>query len=471
MQTVETEMGNTNVSIQGPPYCRRSRDAFARPDIDRRMQQPQARDAFVQIVPGNTTVGTGATFTMYTSASPKGVTWAITKTTGCTGNACGTLSGATDTSVVYNAPVSMSGSTMSVTITATSKTDSSISASQTLTVYPVSVQLTGPSNTTVVPLTTALFTASVPGDLSNSGVTWTVTGSTCAGSTEGCGSFRGATPTQATYLAPPAPQFENVTVTATSSLCSGRNRFDHAGHSETRDLRLHPHCATGSHRRAAIFCNDPGSRQHAALHVFLCEPPLLGNANTGPQSVTLAGTPPAGTQGTAYPTITVTDSETPNPTVSGQPFALTTYPAAATGNSLLTGSYAFFATGWTDGTSVQTTYNGIEYIGSFTADGNGNITGGELDINDPNTGITSYSTLGGTYNLQYGVDSSGNPVPGYQTGFITLVPPGKPPFPITLAVSLSSIQNLGTSSPRIVSPPRATLSNSTTPPALGRTSR
>ena len=39
------------------------------------------------------------------------------------------------------------------------------------------------------------------------------------------------------------------------------------------------------------------------------------------------------------------------------------------------------------------------------------------------------------------VDGSGNPVPGYQTGYITLVPPGKPPFPITLAVSLSSLQN------------------------------
>ena len=113
------------------------------------MQQPEARRCLRPIVPGNTTVGTGATFTMYTSASPSGVTWAITKATGCTGNACGTLSGATDTSVVYTAPVSMSGSTMSVTITATSKTDSSISASQTLTVYPVSVQLTGPSNTTV----------------------------------------------------------------------------------------------------------------------------------------------------------------------------------------------------------------------------------------------------------------------------------------------------------------------------------
>ena len=401
---------------------------------------------------------------MYTSASPKGVTWAISKSTGCTGNACGTLSGATDTSVVYNAPVSMSGSTMSVTITATSKTDSSISASQTLTVYPVSVQLTGPSNTTVVPLTTALFTASVPGDLSNSGVTWTVTGSTCAGSTEGCGSFRGATPTQATFLAPPAPQFENVTVTATSIYAPG----------ESASITLGiPKLAIYVYSPTVLPAAIAGKPYSATIQVVGNTPPYTFSfANlpswitptTGPQSITFAGTPPAGTQGTAYPTITVTDSETPNPTVSGQPFALTTYPAAATGNSLLAGSYAFFATGWTDGTSVQTTYNGIEYIGSFTADGNGNITGGELDINDPNTGITSYATLGGTYDLQYGVDGSGNPVPGYQTGFITLVPPGKPPFPITLAVSLSRHF-------RMASPPRATLSNSTTPPALERTSR
>ena len=179
MQTVEIEMGNANVS----PKSRLLAVVVAMLSFGLIFtggcSSPKLVDAFVTIVPGNTTVGTGATFTMYTSASPKGVTWAITKTTGCTGNACGTLSGATDTSVVYNAPVSMSGSAMSVTITATSKTDSSISASQTLTVYPVSVQISGPSNTTVVPLTAAVFNASVPGDLSNSGVTWTITGPTC----------------------------------------------------------------------------------------------------------------------------------------------------------------------------------------------------------------------------------------------------------------------------------------------------
>ena len=442
MQPVKTEMGNTEVSKRRLTAAAAAMLSLGLMLTGGCSSSSKLVDAFVQIVPGNTTVGTGATFTMYTSASPTGVTWAMTKTTGCSGNGCGTLSGATDTSVVYNAPITMSGSTMTVTITATSKTDPSISGSQTLTVYPVSVQLTGPSNTTVIPLTTALFSASVPGDLSNSGVTWTVTGATCAGSTEGCGLFRGASPTQATFVAPPAPQFETITVTATSIYAPGE--------SATITVSV-PKLAIYVYTPSVLPAAIAGQNYNAKIDVVGNTPPYtfsyanlpswITATQSGPQQITLSGTPPAGTQGTAYPTITVTDSETPNPTVSGQPFAITTYPAAATGNNLLKGSYAFFATGWADGTSVQTTYNGIAYIGSFTADGNGNITGGELDVNDPATGITSYSTLGGTYNIQYGLDSKNNPVPGYQTGYITLVPPGKPPFPITLAVSLSSLQN------------------------------
>src|SRR5665213_3503532 len=101
-------------------------------------------NAFVTIVPGNTMVGTGATFVLFAGASPTGVNWAITSGTGCTGVACGTLAGATATSVNYIAPVTIPASTMSVTITATSTTNSSSSASETLTVFPVYVQITGP---------------------------------------------------------------------------------------------------------------------------------------------------------------------------------------------------------------------------------------------------------------------------------------------------------------------------------------
>ena len=103
-------MGNTNVSPKGRLVAVVVAMLSLGLMLTGGCSSPKLVDAFVTIVPGNTTVGTGATFTMYTAASPSGVTWAISKTTGCTGTACGTLSGATDTSVVYNAPVSMSGS-------------------------------------------------------------------------------------------------------------------------------------------------------------------------------------------------------------------------------------------------------------------------------------------------------------------------------------------------------------------------
>ncbi|HZL29131.1 MAG TPA: hypothetical protein VFC39_21575 [Acidobacteriaceae bacterium] len=397
-------------------------------------------DAFVTIVPGNTMVGTGATFVLFAGASPTGVTWTITSGTGCTGVACGTLAGATATSVNYIAPVSIPGSTMSVTITATSTTNSSISASETLTVFPVYVQITGPSNTTVVPLTSAQFSATVINDPTGLGVTWSASGS-CTGTTQGCGTFRGPTPTQATFVAPPAPALETVNITATSV----------ADPAESATFAV-------TVPKLAVFVFSPtippaviaGQTNYSTtIQVFgntlpytltATNLPSWATADIGANTVTIHGNPPAGTQGTVYTQINVVDSTAPVPLQGSQSFAITTYPSPATGNSLLNGSYAFFATGWTDGTSVQTTYNGIEYIGSFTADGNGNITGGELDVNSPTTGLTSYSSLGGTYSVQYGTDSSGNLVQGSQTGLVTLVPAGKPPLPLTFGVSLSKIR-------------------------------
>jgi hypothetical protein len=399
-------------------------------------------NAFVTIVPGNTMVGTGATFVLFAGASPTGVTWSITGSTGCT-NACGTLTGATGTSVNYVAPVTIPGSTMTATITAKSVTNPSISASETLTVFPVYTVINGPSNPVVIPLTGAQFTASVVNDPTNSGVTWSVSGSTCAGTSIGCGTLSNSTPTQTTFIAPPADSLQTINVTATS--------IADPAESATFIVTV---------PKLAVFVFTPtilppaiaGQPYTATINVVGNTPPYTfapnnlppwitysPAASTAGTSITFTGTPPTGTQGTYFPQINVADSTAPVALSGSQSFAITTYPSAPTGNGLLAGSYAFFGTGWVDGTSVQTTFNGIEYIGSFTADGNGNITGGELDVNSPSTGLTSYTSLGGTYDVQY-ADSKGNPVPGAQTGFITLVPAGKPPLPITFAISLSSIQ-------------------------------
>jgi len=60
------------------------------------------------------------------------------------------------------------------------------------------------------------FTASVAGDTSNAGVTWSATGAACAG--KACGIFSNVTPTSATYTAPPSVSASlTVTVSATSA--------------------------------------------------------------------------------------------------------------------------------------------------------------------------------------------------------------------------------------------------------------
>ena len=100
-----------------------------------------------------------------------------------------TLTGATSTSVNYVAPVSIPGDTMNVTITATSTTNSSITASETLTVFPVYAVINGPASPVVFSLTSTQFTASVVNDPTKQGVTWSISGATCAGTTGGCRSL------------------------------------------------------------------------------------------------------------------------------------------------------------------------------------------------------------------------------------------------------------------------------------------
>jgi hypothetical protein len=119
----------------------------------------------------------------------------------------------------------------------------------------------------------------------------------------------------------------------------------------------------------------------------------LASGSTLPPGLTLSsgnltGTPT--TVGTYTFGVTVTDSTTPTPASITQNFTLVVSPVQNL--SLLSGNYAFTFSG----------NNSAGYVaaaGTFTADGNGNITGGEADYNSlpgPPTNITS---LKGTYTL------------------------------------------------------------------------
>ncbi|MBZ5667485.1 MAG: Ig domain-containing protein [Acidobacteriia bacterium] len=128
------------------------------------------------------------------------------------------------------------------------------------------------------------------------------------------------------------------------------------------------------------------------------------NATSG----TISGTPT--TIATSNFTIAVTDSESPAAAVAA-PFSITIASAGCPNNPTLSGHYAMLLNGWSDATTVTAA------IGSFVADGGGNISSGSVDLNDQSNGPLS-GTFTGTYcvasnniatiNLTYGGGLSGS---------------------------------------------------------------
>ncbi len=140
-----------------------------------------------------------------TGTSNTAVTWSVTGA-GCAGPACGTISAGG----LYTAPATAPAPN-TVTVTATSVADNTKSASTTITITtpPISVTL-NPATATVSANGALQFSATVINS-TNQNVTWTVTGTGCAGAA--CGTISAA----GLYTAPAiAPSPASVTVTATS---------------------------------------------------------------------------------------------------------------------------------------------------------------------------------------------------------------------------------------------------------------
>ena len=118
---------------------------------------------------------------------------------------------------------------------------------------------------------------------------------------------------------------------------------------------------------------------------------LPAGLSLNPTAGAISGTP-TGT-GSSF-TITVADSETPPASTSGV-FNIAVNSNSAcldNSNSLLSGNYAFVANGWSSSTTASSV------AGSFVADGNGNLSGGLIDIADQaNTGGPQSGTFTGTY--------------------------------------------------------------------------
>jgi hypothetical protein len=89
--------------------------------------------------------------------------------------------------------------------------------------------------------------------------------------------------------------------------------------------------------------------------------------------------------------VTITAFITDTPSISGN--AIATITAVTFNNSSLKGNYVFSFSG------VDTSGNAFYAIGAITADGNGNITGGEEDLNDVTSGYFTATSTTGTYSI------------------------------------------------------------------------
>lgn len=158
-------------------------------------------------------------FSVTVQNDPKslGVSWSLSGS-GCSGASCGTFTNSTSTSVTYNAPAQVPNPP-AVSLIATSLADPSRSAAATITLtaapQPISVAVT-PASLSVQVSAAANFAATLQNDSQNQGVSWSLSGSGCSGTS--CGTLTNVTTTSVTYEAPSAlPSPALVTLTATAN--------------------------------------------------------------------------------------------------------------------------------------------------------------------------------------------------------------------------------------------------------------
>jgi hypothetical protein len=307
-----------------------------------------------------------------TGSANTAVTWSIAGS-GCTGSACGTIT----TSGLYTAPGSVP-SPSQATVTATSVADTSKSASATVTVIPAVAISISPSTAQVVRDNSQQFTAAVKGT-ANTGVSWSVTGSGCSGTT--CGTINSS----GLYTAPGTiPSPAQVSVTATANADATKSATAVVTIILPVVVTISPTSSVLAVTGQQQFQATVNGSTDIVVEWSVSGPGCSGSACG---SITSSGlyTAPATVPATA--TITVKASAQ----VESSQSASATVTIVANQNSKLSGQYAFQFTGF-DSDGVY------EAAGSFTADGNGTITSGLEDANRSAGSATDVS-LTGTYQV------------------------------------------------------------------------
>ena len=255
--------------------------------------------------------------------------------------------------------------------------------------HGISVAITG-APSTVAPNQVVNLAASVSGDTANAGVTWAV---------NGAGTFTSTT-TTLTYTAPPTvPATPTVSVTATSITDPTKSN------TVTFTIAV---AAVGVTITNPVSTVTAGSTANIVFNATVANDP--SNAGVTWQLVTAGGTTPCspacGTMVastistfTYLPPATVPASASVSliatavaDTTKSDTDTFTIQAQAASALSFLSGPYAFAMSGF-DGDG-----NALTVAGSITADGNGGITSGEIDIND-RSAVSHTTTITGTYTL------------------------------------------------------------------------
>jgi hypothetical protein len=333
--------------------------------------------------------------TVQNDPTNSGVTWTLTAGGSSCSPACGSLSGATVTSVTYTPPSSLPGNTQA-TLTATSVRDGSRSDSDAFTISkpPISVVIQNKVSSVIAGSSSIFFSANVQNDPSNGGTNWTLTvnGIDCQST---CGTLSPAGP-QAVVYNPPAsvpttpnnrptlsaisitdstksdsdiftitaPPPVSVTVTQVGSVLAGSSGVNFSANVQN-DFNSPPKGVTWALTAGGSPCAGCGSLTNSTATSVTYIPPASVPSSPNNQP-TLTATSVADASKSGADTFTITSTVANNCGTSG-------------GNeSLLLGHYALLMEGFTGGG----TGTPILRAASFVANGSGGITSGEEDIND-----------------------------------------------------------------------------------------
>lgn len=342
------------------------------------------------------------TATVTGGSGSQAVNWKLTQNGKDCTPGCGSLSGSTtntnNATVVYTAP----SSAMTVTLTATSTANTNQSGSATIVVQPITVSV-APAFSNAYPNQTITYVATVNNDVSEKGVTWSLTenGSNCS---PGCGSFsptQTAGGAQTTYTAPSTVKSPAVLTVVATSVTNTK-----VTGTATIDLyppiavSVSPSSATATINSSnttftATVTNDPtdsGVKWVLTQNGKDCSP---GCGSVSPTQ-TGSGSPttyfaPSSVPSSSKVTLTANSIATANSPASGT--ATITISSSVTLRKL-SGSYALLFNGYDSSGSA------VAAAGSFTADGAGKVTG-ILDSNSA-AGVTTAQPITGSYSLNSG---------------------------------------------------------------------